>query len=87
MVQASIAGHERGDRTMMRRMFDEISDPSRLAALDRAIGSLPRLGFPRSDRTIATMEPRHAVTVTLAGIAGDRFMAHTESAALIGQLP
>ena len=86
MIQASIAGNERGDRTMMRRMFGEISDPIRGAAMDRAIGSLHRLGFPLNDQYIATMEPGHVVAVTLAGVGGDQFMARTDSAILIGQV-
>ena len=33
MIQASIAAHERGDPSMIRRMFDEISDPPRATLL------------------------------------------------------
>lgn len=33
MIQASIAGDENGDPSMMRRLFREISDPVRVAAL------------------------------------------------------
>ena len=37
MAQASIAAHEQGDPSMMRRMFDEISDPARSALLRESI--------------------------------------------------
>jgi fido (protein-threonine AMPylation protein) len=40
MIQASIAANERGDSTMMRRMFGEISDTVRVAAWEKAIGAL-----------------------------------------------
>jgi cell filamentation protein len=86
MIQASIAWNEQGDSAMMRRMSDEISDPVRVAALDKAIASLSQLGFPWNDRYIATVEPGHRLAVTMAGIAVDQFMARTESAILIGQV-
>jgi cell filamentation protein len=85
MIQASIAANENGDRTMMRRMFDEISDPARIAALEKAIGALNENRFPWNDRYVATAEPKHKVEVTMAGIAGEQFMARTATAILIGQ--
>jgi cell filamentation protein, protein adenylyltransferase len=85
MIQASIAGNENGDPTMMRRLFTEISDPERVAALSKAIGALEQNGFPWNDRYIATAEPGHKVDVRLAGIAGDQFMARTDTAILIGK--
>jgi cell filamentation protein len=86
MTQASIAGNEQGDCAMMRRMFDEISDPVRVAALDKAIDALIRLNFPWNDRYIAKAEPGYRVEVTMAGMAGDQFMARTIQAVLIGQV-
>jgi cell filamentation protein len=85
MVQASIAANECGDRTMMRRLFDEISDQARLAALMPAIEFLEQQGFPWNDFYVATFEPGHAVEATLAGLGGDHFMARTGSDILIGQ--
>jgi cell filamentation protein len=85
MIQASIAANERGDNTIMRRMFDEISNPARVAALIPAIEFLEQQGFPWNDRYVATLEPGHAVEVTLAGVNGDHFMARTGSDILIGQ--
>jgi cell filamentation protein len=84
MAQASIAANEQGDFSMMRRMFNEISDPARVAALENAIESLAKHGFPWNDRYIATTEPGHSVEVTMVSIAGEHFMARTESQILIG---
>lgn len=85
MIQASIAGNEKGDPSMMRRLFTEISDPVRVAALGKAIAALEEHRFPWNDRYIATAEPSHKVEVKLAGIAGDQFMARTQTAILIGK--
>jgi len=85
MIQASIAGNENGDPNMMRRLFTEIGDPERVAALSRAIGALEQHGFPWNDGYIATAEPGHKVDVRLAGVAGDQFMARTQTAILIGK--
>jgi cell filamentation protein len=84
MTQASIAGNEQGNSATMRRMFDEISNPVR--ALDKAIEALSRRNFPWNDRYIATTEPGYRVEVTMAGMAGDQFMARTIGAVLIGQV-
>jgi len=85
MIRASIAGNEQGDSTMMRRMFNEISDPARIAALVKAITALHENGFPWNDSYIATAEPGHKMEVTMAGIAGEQFMGRTITAILIGQ--
>src|SRR5208282_5210742 len=57
MIHASIAGNEQGDGMMMRRMFNEISDRARVAALDKAIDALNANAFPWNDAYIATAEP------------------------------
>jgi cell filamentation protein len=85
MIQASIAANEDGDATMMRRMFNEISDPVRVAALDKAINALNENRFAWNDSYVATAEPGHNVEVTMASIAGEQFMARTTTAILIGQ--
>ena len=85
MVQASIAGNERNDPAMMQRLFNEISDPVRVAALSKAVGSLEQHGFAWNEHYIATTEQGHKVDVRLAGVAGEQFMARTKSAILIGQ--
>jgi len=86
MVLVSIAGNDHGDPAMMRRMFTEITDPVRVAALAKALDSLGRLNFPWNDHYVATAEPGHKVEVTLAGMAGDQFMARTTSEIMIGQV-
>jgi cell filamentation protein len=86
MIQASIAGNENGDNTMMCRMFDEISDPARVTALDLAIEALKQHRFAWNDAYIATAEPGHAVEVVMAGVAGEQFMARTATAIIIGQV-
>lgn len=40
MIQASIAANEQGDTSMMRRLFDEISDPTRVSLLRDSIIAL-----------------------------------------------
>jgi hypothetical protein len=70
---------------MMQRLFNEISDPVRVAALGKAIGSLEKLNFAWNSQYIATTEPGHEVNVRLAGVAGEQFMARTKTAILIGQ--
>lgn len=85
MIQASIAGNDRGDNAMMRRMFDEISDPVRVAALEKAIEALSEHKFPWNDNYLATAEPGHKIEVTMAGVAGDQFMARTSTEILIAQ--
>ena len=85
MIQASIAGNESGDPSMMRRLFVEISNPVRVAALSKAIASFDQHRFAWNDCYLATMEPGHQVDVRLAGVAGDQFMARTQTAILIGK--
>jgi cell filamentation protein len=85
MIQASIAGNESGDPSMMRRLFVEIGNPVRVAALSQAIASFDRHRFAWNDRYLATVEPGHQVDVRLAGVAGDQFMARTHAAILIGK--
>lgn len=86
MIRASIVGNEQNDSSMMRRMFNEISDPARVAALARAIEALDQHGFAWNDSYIATAEPGRTVEVVLAGVAGGHFMARTATEILIGQV-
>ena len=85
MIAASVAANEDGDPAMMRRLFVEISDPSRVAALRQAIDFLETQSFPWNDRYIATTEPGHEVELTLAGVAGAHFMGRTSAQILIGK--
>jgi cell filamentation protein len=84
MIEASIAANERGDKTVMRRLFYDASDPARIAALREAIESLEAHAFPWNERYIATAEPGHPIEAIFAGVAGDHFMARTQSQILIG---
>jgi cell filamentation protein len=86
MVQASIAGNDHADPSMMRRMFAEMTNPVRVAALAKALDGLGRLYFSWNDRYVATAEPGRSLEVTMAGIAGEQFMARTRSEILIGQV-
>jgi cell filamentation protein len=86
MTQASIAANDGDDPSMMRRMFDEISDPARVAALLPAIESFDRQGLDWNERCLATTQPGHTVELTIAGIADGHFMARTSGEILIGQV-
>lgn len=85
MIQASIAGNEQSDGTMMRRMFNEISDPVRVVALEKAIGSLHENGISWNDIYVSTAEPGHKVELTMAGVGGEQFMGRTTTSILIGK--
>lgn len=85
MIQASIAAHERGDPSMMRRMFAEISDPARSALLRDSITALERLDFDWNRHYIATLAPGRSVDLVFAGAAGDYFMARTDTEILFGK--
>jgi cell filamentation protein len=85
MIEASIAANDRGDASAMRRLFDEISNPNRVEVLRTAEEQLDRLKYNWNERYIATVEPGHPVELTMVGIAGDQFMAHTGSQILFGR--
>lgn len=84
MIQASIAANDKGDAGLMRRMFVEISDPERVAALKPAIRSLEKHRVAWNDQYLSTSEFGHEVELTMAGVAGKHFMARTKSTILIG---
>jgi cell filamentation protein len=85
MIQASIVANEQSDTSMMRRMFDEISDPARVALLRESIAGLEKLNFKWNDRYVATLAPGHAVELVFAGAAGDQFMGRTQTEILFGR--
>lgn len=84
MIQASIAAHERNDTSMMRRMFDEISDPERVTLLRNSIAALEKSKIDWNNRYVATIAPGHSVELIFAGISGGQFMARTKSDILFG---
>ena len=86
MIQASIAAHKHSDASMLRRVFDEISDPARSALLREAIVGLEKLKFDWNSRYIATLAPGYAVELVFAGAAGDQFMGRTQTEILFGKI-
>jgi cell filamentation protein len=84
MIQVSIAANENDDPSAMRRLFNEISNPKRVEAIREATDSLEKNKFNWNDYYIATTEPGHPVELTMGGIAGEHFMARTQSDILIG---
>lgn len=81
MTAVSVAAHERGDLGPMRRMFAEIADPVRVAALDVAQQAIERGGRPDGPHVapwdhfyMATSEPGQSYTGRFIGAAGDNFM-------------
>jgi cell filamentation protein len=57
MIQASVAANDHGDNSFMRRMFVEISNTARVAALLPAIEFLDSQRFPWNDHTFARQSP------------------------------
>jgi cell filamentation protein len=80
MIQAST--HD--DPTMMHCLFNEISDPSRVAALRQAIELLERRRFPWNDRYLATTEPGQPVELAMVGTIGYHFIGRSGARILIG---
>jgi cell filamentation protein len=85
MIQASIAAHELDDPSMMRRMFEEISDPARAALLRESVEALEKSKFKWNEHYVATLAPGHTVDLVLAGVRGDQFMARTQTEILFGR--
>lgn len=81
MTTVSVAAHERGDLGPMRRMFAEIADPVRVAALDVAQQAIERGGHPDGPHVapwdhfyMATSEPGQTYSGRFIGAAGENFM-------------
>ncbi len=85
MIQASIAANEREAPSIMWRLFADATNPARIAALRRVIAFFVRQEYRWNDHYVATLDPGHAVELTMAGSAGDQFMARTGAEILIGQ--
>ena len=86
MLQVSMAAVEHDNPALMRRLFNEISDPSRVAALRQAIELLEKGRFPWNDRYLATAEPGQPVELRMVGPVGDYFMGRTGTRILIGNM-
>lgn len=83
MIQASIESSA-GRPEMMRRLFSEISDPARVAKLEKATAFLGRQGFDWNDRYVATTTPGQSYSGQLVGRAGDDFMMRTNREIFVG---
>jgi cell filamentation protein len=82
MAQASIRGAA-GDCSVMIRLFEEITDPDRIAPLRRAIEFLDQNRFRWNDVYLATTTPGQEYTGKLVGRDRDAFMMRTNSAEVI----
>jgi len=77
MVQASIEANN-GNLGMMRRMFEEITDVTRIQPLRRAIAFLSSQHFDWNVTYIATTTPGQRYVGTLAGRDGEAFMMRSD---------
>jgi cell filamentation protein len=84
MAEASVAAHERGENDVMRRLFRDIIEPDRVAALLPVIRFLKENSQNFNDRYIAVIDRSRTYNLTLAGISGSHFMATTQSQILVG---
>lgn len=77
MIAASIAGHQ-GDVEAVRRLFLEISDSKRVAALRKVIDSMRRHDRPPDDLYIATTVAGQSYAGRFAGRSGSDFMLRVD---------
>jgi cell filamentation protein len=82
MVRASILSMA-GDRTMMIRLFQEITDADRIRPLRRAIEFLAANQFPWNSTYLATATPGQEYAGKLVGRDGAAFMMRTDSDQII----
>jgi cell filamentation protein len=88
MIVVSIAAH-RGDLSAAARMFGELLDPQRAAALRKAVNFLDRhrsVDFDWTRRYVATMEPGRDYSGTFVGGGGTDFIMHNGKDILIGRM-
>jgi cell filamentation protein len=83
MIQASIESSA-GRPEMMHRLFDEISDPLRVAKLETATSFLDQSGFNWNDRYIATTMPGQKYAGVLVDRDGNDAMFHNGREIFIG---
>jgi cell filamentation protein len=84
MIVASIEGNENNNPGPMRRMFVEITDPIRVAALRQAQQFLESQEFDWNDRYMATTEPGQQYDAIFVSAAGSSFMFRDTERILIG---
>jgi len=90
MIDASVAAHEHGDISVLYRMLDEIANPSRSNILREGLMKLTnaaqKFGWKNpNDAYVTTFTPGEIKTVTLAGIAGNQFMARSDNQIFFGR--
>ena len=85
MIEASVQASQ-GQRGMMRRMMNEISDPERVQPLKEAITFLEAQDFDWNDRYLATTEPGRVYEGAFVGQGGAHFMMHDGEKILIGEV-
>ena len=85
MLEASIRASQ-GHKDMMRRLFNEISDPQRVEPLREAVRFLTDQKFDWNERYVATTEPGRLYKGTFVGQNGTHFMMHDGSNILIGKV-
>lgn len=85
MILASIEASQ-GQRDMMRRLVNEISDPERVAPMREAISFLESESFNWNERYLATTEPGRLYEGTFVGQGGEHFMMHVGEKLLVGKV-
>lgn len=82
MIRASVLSTS-GDRSMMIRLFEEITDDERIRPLRRAIEFLAANRFPWNTAYLATATPGQRYAGKLVGRDGAAFMMRTDSDEII----
>jgi cell filamentation protein len=82
MIEASVQSNS-GQPDMMIRLFQEISDPVRVAAMRQAIGAFERFDYNWNDTYLATAKPGQRYVGAFAGRGGDDFMIRSENRIII----
>lgn len=85
MILASIKASQ-GQREMMQRLMNEISDPERVAPLRDAISFLATESFNWNGRYLATTEPGRLYEGIFVGQGGEHFMMHDGENILVAKI-
>ena len=84
MIEASVRA-ARSQPDMMRRMFNEISNPERVRPLREAIAFLSEQKFNWNERYLATTEPGRLYKGTFVGQNGQDFRMHDGAKIIVGR--
>lgn len=85
MILASIEASQ-GQRDMMQRLMNEISNSQRVQPLRDAISFLESQSFNWNERYLATTEPGRFYEGTFVGQGGEHFMMHDGEKLLVGNI-